>query len=55
MNASRFMGLSLILVAVALWLMPYYGYERAMWHGVVAAGALIGGATLLFKGRRVSA
>ena len=55
MNVARFVGLSLILVGVAVWLMPYYGYERAMWHTVVAIGALIAGATLVFRGRQVSA
>ena len=55
MNSTRSMGLILVIVAFALWLTPYYGYERAMWHAVVAVLALIAGATLLLRGREVDA
>ena len=55
MQGSRFIGLFLIVVGVALWMMPYYGYERASWHFVVAVVAAIAGATLLFRGRPASA
>ena len=54
MQGSRFFGLFLIIVGVALWMMPYYGYERAVWHYAVAVVATIAGATLLFRGRPVS-
>lgn len=55
MNAQRLMALMLILVGIALWMTPYYGYERAMWMAVLAIGAVVGGAVMLFKSRQASA
>ena len=55
MNSPRLMGLVLLLIGVALWLTPYYGYERAMWHLVVGVIAAIAGATLLLRGPPVNA
>jgi hypothetical protein len=55
MNGNRFAGLLLILVCVALLMTPYYGYERATWHVLVAIVAAVAGATLLFRGRQVNA
>ena len=55
MNSTRLTGIILLLVGVALWLTPFYGSERAMWHLVVGVVAAIAGATLLLRGREVSA
>ena len=55
MNVTRFLGVVLILIGVGLWTLPYYGYQRAMWHVALAIVAAIAGATLLFRGRELGA
>jgi hypothetical protein len=53
MSGTSFMGLCLILAGLALWMTPYYGFERATWHVVFAIAAAVAGATLLFRGRQL--
>ena len=55
MNSPRLTGVILLLIGVALWLTPFYGYERATWHLVVGVIAAIAGATLLLRSREVNA
>ena len=53
MNSARLWGLLFLLLGVALWMTPLYGYERATWHEAAGVVAVFAGATLLLRRREV--